>query len=158
MQTKPTLTRGIPEFKGGLMTEISSRLVLPGRRLRIGSHIKVSRPGYYHHGIYEGRWLVIHYAGLSSSWIKKGQVSRTSLKEFARGSEIELVVHENALSKEEIISNARSRLDEDDYGVFSNNCEHFATWCATGNSQSKQVQAVMLGGLLGLQIHNLIEL
>ena len=30
----------------------------------IGSHLKVARLGYSHHGVYLGNGMVIHYAGL----------------------------------------------------------------------------------------------
>jgi hypothetical protein len=134
-----------------------AEIIVPRRRLRVGSHIRVRRPGYYHHGTYEGRWRVIHYAGKSSDLIKIGPIARTTLEAFADKSEIEVVEYDEALSREEIISRAKSRLHEDGYHILWNNCEHFATWCMTGNSESKQVRAFVLGGLLGLQIHNLIE-
>src|SRR5262249_33360744 len=135
---------------------VSSRPIVFGQRLRVGSHIKVSRSLYYHHGIYEGRWRVIHYAGLSSGWMK-GPIARTTLEEFSGGSEIEVVEYENPFPRDEIINRAKSRLEEKDYGIFANNCEHFATWCVTGNPQSTQVRAFLIGGLAGLKLANLIE-
>jgi hypothetical protein len=148
---------------GALMTEISSRANLTDRRLLVGSHIRVRRSGYYHHGIYVGRGRVIHYAGLSSG-IEKGPITYTTFEEFADKSEVEIVEHKRPLPKDEIISRAKSRLhdsrsrDGHGYNVIWNNCEHFATWCATGNSTSKQVRAFVLGGFAYFLQHcDLIE-
>ena len=42
---------------------------------------------------------------------------------------------------------AESRLDETDYSVLLNNCEHFARWCHTGRHESRQVRtALQLAG------------
>jgi hypothetical protein len=38
-----------------------------------------------------------------------------------------------------VIQRAESRLGEVEYGIFENNCEHFATWCVTGEANSAQV-------------------
>jgi hypothetical protein len=139
------------------MAEISSQPILAGRRLRVGSHIKVRRLGYYHHGIYVGRGQVIHYEGLSTGWTKKGPIARTTFEEFADGSEVEIIEYERPSPRDEIISRAKSKLREQGWSVFRNNCEHFATWCVTGNSESKQVRAFILGGFVYLQLHNLME-
>ncbi|MFP3043297.1 lecithin retinol acyltransferase family protein [Treponema primitia] len=48
-------------------------------------------------------------------------------------------------SGEETVERARSRIGENEYNLALNNCEHFAVWCKTGLSESKQVEAV-LGG------------
>jgi hypothetical protein len=38
---------------------------------------------------------------------------------------------------------ARSRLGEDRYRIFSNNCEHFSEWCLQGVSRSYQVERLL---------------
>jgi hypothetical protein len=38
-----------------------------------------------------------------------------------------------------VIGRAESRLGEQRYDLFFNNCEHFATWCKTGRSESAQL-------------------
>ena len=48
----------------------------------------------------------------------------------------------------EVIQNGRSKLGKFDYNALSNNCEHFARWCKTGNMESGQAQIV--GGGLAL--------
>jgi hypothetical protein len=132
--------------------------------LRVGSHIKVRRVVYYHHGIYIGRRQVIHYSGLSNNLIDKGQalIVRTPLQEFAGESEIEMVEYTPPpalFSKEKIVERAKKRVGEGKglYHVIKNNCEHFATWCVTDKRDSKQITSVVLGGLAGLLFNNLIE-
>merc|ERR1712228_104709 len=45
-----------------------------------------------------------------------------------------------------IITRAISRLGEQQYKACSNNCEHYATWCYSGYSSSKQVKESVLNG------------
>jgi pyruvate-formate lyase-activating enzyme len=49
-----------------------------------------------------------------------------------------------SLHGEAIVRRARSRLGERRYTVFTNNCEHFCTWCQVGESRSKQVDRLLL--------------
>lgn len=55
---------------------------------------------------------------------------------------------------EETIRRARERLGEEQYNLVTNNCEHFAMWCKTGESFSSQVKQVVRfavsSGVLGL--------
>lgn len=45
---------------------------------------------------------------------------------------------------EEVIERARSALnDSKPYDLISNNCEHFAVWCATGLHESEQVNRLL---------------
>ncbi|MGP8435011.1 lecithin retinol acyltransferase family protein [Paraburkholderia fungorum] len=111
--------------------------------LKPGDHIAARRHGYWHHGIYVGDGRVVHYAGFSTS-LRGGPVQEISLDEFALGGE--LVVVNQSLPKYlagEIVKRAHSRLGESRYSVFANNCEHFCTWCVTGQSQSMQVRLCM---------------
>ena len=45
-----------------------------------------------------------------------------------------------------IITRAVSRLGEKQYKALTNNCEHYATWCYSGYSSSKQVKESVLNG------------
>jgi pyruvate-formate lyase-activating enzyme len=49
-----------------------------------------------------------------------------------------------SLQGEAIVRRARSRLGERRYAIFSNNCEHFCSWCQVGESRSKQVDRLLL--------------
>jgi hypothetical protein len=37
---------------------------------------------------------------------------------------------------------ARSRLGENRYDIFRNNCEHFCEWCLSGVSRSRQLESL----------------
>ena len=44
---------------------------------------------------------------------------------------------------EETVQRARSKLGESHYNPVLNNCEHFAIWCKTGISSSRQVEDLL---------------
>lgn len=107
----------------------------------IGTHLKVARTGYTHHGIYIGGGMVIHYAGFAEAF-KYAPVEVVTLKEFQGNSKyIKEVSYPNpCFSAEEIVERAMSRLAENRYSLVFNNCEHFAHWCVMGKSASRQVK------------------
>ena len=55
--------------------------------------------------------------------------------------------------EEDTIRRAMERLGEEEYNLITNNCEHFAMWCKTGESISCQVNQIvrfaMASGLKG---------
>ena len=107
----------------------------------LGSHLVASRLGYTHHGIYIGRGLVVHYL------LDEG-ITIATLEDFADGQTVQVRPHPGAsYSGEECVCRALSRVGEDDYNLIFNNCEHFATWCATGEARSGQVEDAVLTGL-----------
>lgn len=107
----------------------------------LGSHLVASRFGYTHHGIYVGDGHVVHY-------LRDEGVTMTDLEDFSRGQTVWVREHPHApYSGEECAARALSRLGEDDYHLIFNNCEHFATWCATGEKRSGQVEDAVLTGL-----------
>ncbi len=122
-------------------------------------HVKASRGTYDHHGIYLGKYdgedIVIHYSGFSKAFAK-GEISLTTLSEFQGNADAIYVVEysdsEQNFSKFEIIDRAFSKLGEDEYNLFSNNCEHFACWCITGKNESKQVESVRKSTITSLMI------
>lgn len=116
------------------------------KNLTAGSHIKTSRLGYSHHGIYCGNGKVVHYSGFAQAF-KKGALEVTTLDRFL-GGETECYIvkhpsHKIKYSKSEIVERAFSRIGEDSYNLAFNNCEHFATWCVTGKGESKQVRSAL---------------
>ncbi len=107
------------------------------KKLKPGTHLYANRLGYEHHGILIENAQVIAY-------LKEG-VSITSYEEFAAGDNVYVVHHDNRkYSYEETVQRAHSRLGEDEYNLASNNCEHFANWCVTGEEYSTQVQKVLI--------------
>lgn len=93
-------------------------------------------PGVYeHHGIDCGDGTVIHY-------YKGGEVAtiaRTSRQVFARGGRIYVKSRSLAFLPEIVVQRAESRLGEQQYDLLTNNCEHFANWCKTGQSDCEQL-------------------
>lgn len=107
-----------------------------------GDHLVSRRMFYQHHGIYYGRNQVIHYTGLSSNLIA-GKVCITSLEDFCDGdlNNIRVIEHlKPKFNRDEAIKRAESRLNEDNYHLIFNNCEHFVNDCIEGESTSKQVK------------------
>lgn len=49
----------------------------------------------------------------------------------------------SVFTAEETIRRAKERLGEEKYNLVTNNCEHFAMWCKTGESVSSQVKQIV---------------
>lgn len=91
--------------------------------------------------------------GLVSGWhhaveLPDGQVAENgpfygtrlnSLENFANGGAVEVVAREMTMAERDAaVGRARSRIGEHAYNPLSWNCEHYATWCATGVAESWQ--------------------
>ena len=109
--------------------------------LPIGAHLTSPRRGYLHHGVYAGNGKVIHYGGFNRMFTSS-PVEEVALEEFTlgRGFAVKPWVAPTFLGGD-AVERARSRIGEDRYRLFSNNCEHFAEWCIGGRSRSLQVEA-----------------
>ncbi len=132
------------------------------KKLEPGDVLAVSRWGnlYEHYGVYIGQQQVIHFAGEpgdSEIFDDSAMVREVSLSGFEQDSEYRIIAFPkecsisgyHLYSAEETVERAKSRLGERGYGLFGNNCEHFAYWCKTGVKTSKQVKA--LKQALGLE-------
>ncbi|BAY12706.1 GUN4 domain-containing protein [Calothrix sp. NIES-2098] len=93
---------------------------------------------YTHHGIDCGDGTVIHYSDRC--------IRRDSIQEFSQGKKIYKEHYDDCDSPDIVILRAESRLGECEYKLFSNNCEHFASWCKTGFEEPKQMKPIL--GLL----------
>ncbi len=96
-------------------------------------HLIVERTLYTHHGLYIGDNQVIHY-------LREEGVKIATLDEFSESQKITKREYPQCFDADKAVSRAKSRLDETDYSLFLNNCEHFVSWCKTGNSESQQVK------------------
>jgi hypothetical protein len=90
---------------------------------------------YQHHGIDCGNRSVIHYSKAGDT----ATITRTSYELFSWGSQVRPIYHDICYVADVVIGRAESRLGEQRYDLFFNNCEHFATWCKTGRSESAQL-------------------
>ncbi len=89
---------------------------------------------YQHHGIDDGVGQVIHYRKVGTA-----TVARTSIEAFARGNPVYTLPQSISFIPDVVIDRAESRLGEQRYNLFFNNCEHFANWCKTGENVSPQL-------------------
>ena len=107
---------------------------------------------YEHHGIDCGDGSVIHYRKPSEI------IERTSLVTFSKGNPIYLreYLEEFCFIPDIVVERAESRLGEQNYNLLFNNCEHFATWCKTGISHSKQLRE-FIPAIDKLKAENLYE-
>jgi hypothetical protein len=115
----------------------------PVEGLALGSHLITPRGRYLHHGIYVGGEKVVHYSG-STRGLLCGPVEEISFDRFTCGHSV--LVKSRArcdFDPNEVVRRARSRLGEDRYRVFSNNCEHLCEWCLHGEHRSYQVEALL---------------
>lgn len=117
------------------------RRVHPSRLIR-GDHVFVRRHGllYSHHGIFDGDG-VIHYSDAGGLAAKdRCTVAKTPLDDFLRGGVLRRVEYATRSSRDVTVRRARLLLNRGLYSVLFNNCEHFASYCATGRRRSLQVR------------------
>lgn len=106
-----------------------------------GDHIMVRRwRGLYtHHGIDLGNGQVVHLSG-EPLRMRDARVCIVSMDEFLQGQPVRVMRHPGKhRPPEEVATAALSHLGERGYHLWQNNCEHFASYCATGERRSEQV-------------------
>jgi hypothetical protein len=106
-----------------------------------GDHIYVRRAGwlYSHHGIYAGEGTVINYKGEDKEK-QDPAVIVTEIIRFLDGGKLRRRNYQQRLPHSESLKIARNQLSKKGYSLAFNNCEHFATYCATGKKKSRQVR------------------
>lgn len=106
-----------------------------------GDQIFVMRPllnlegVYEHHGIDCGDGTVIHYSKAEA----EPTIRQTSWKDFSWSNPVSVKLYAASFIADVVIERAESRLGEQQYNLLTNNCEHFATWCKVGKSESLQI-------------------
>jgi hypothetical protein len=131
-------------------------LMKPVKPLQAGDIIFTDHILIRHYGVYAGKGRVIHYAGENGIFDANIGIREISLEQFTKNSKYGVVQFAgehtgiNRFSGKETVHRARSRLGERSYNLIFNNCEHFALWCKTGKSKSRQVErAVTIAMVLG---------
>ena len=114
------------------------------RKLQPGDLLWVERTLYKHCGIYDGDGYVIHFAAPDGSEInaENAVVHRTTFEHFRDGGLVKVIDVENCFPPDEIVRRARSKIGTKGYNLATFNCDHFATWCKTGEYRSMQVSGV----------------
>ena len=105
-----------------------------------GDHLIVSCGTYTHHAIDLGDNRVIQYGTRAS--LGNLCIEIADMETFSQGNHITINNKPALYSPDEIIKRAMARLGEQDYSLFSNNCEHFVNWCRTGEAVSRQVERI----------------
>ncbi|CAF1436232.1 unnamed protein product [Rotaria sp. Silwood1] len=126
-------------------------------QLKPGDHVSFYRSDFYyaHHGIVReastNHLRIIHYYNTAANvWnsLVKGSLylaevveSEWDLKMDSDSEEIYLHHYDDieCFSNEETLERAITNLGKRGYSLFSNNCEHWARWCRTGDSYSEQI-------------------
>lgn len=116
-----------------------------GERLEVRRWLAGSAVAYWHHGIDMGDGTVVHARPHDfRNPFGGGSVVQTSLAEFADGEDVRTTATPAAVfPPEEVARRAAAHVGRDGYCPVVANCEHFATWCATGERRSRQVEAVV---------------
>jgi cell wall-associated NlpC family hydrolase len=122
------------------------------KNLESGDHIYVRRKGllYSHHGIYAGDGTVIHFRGVEREK-RDPAVVITGIENFLNSGKLKRRSYKKRLPNSETIRIARRHLSEKGYSIAFNNCEHFATYCATGKKKSRQVRRAV-SGIIGVTL------
>lgn len=138
--TRPSTPPHRSRLFDGLHTH--DRLLSRSEEPALGSHLVTPRLGFAHHGIYVGCHKVVHYAGIANGlcW---GPVEEVSLAQFACGHTLWVRPGAARFDHADVVRRARSRIGEDSYHLFRNNCEHFCEWCLHGEPRSEQVDRVL---------------
>lgn len=106
--------------------------------MAIGDHLMISFGSYQHHAIDMGDGMAIQYGGGELS-ARHNKVSIASIDTLATKGTLVVIKQPAKFSGEEIVERAKSRIGEQNYSLFHNNCEHFVNWCRTGRAESRQV-------------------
>lgn len=118
----------------------------------IGAHLVTPRIGYTHHGIYIGNGKVIHYSGLADGLtLTSGVIEEATLEVFRNGESFTVRTYAHPrFNGQAVVERAQSRLGENLYHVYSNNCEHFCEWCINDEHRSEQVEQAKTASTKGL--------
>jgi hypothetical protein len=122
-----------------------------------GQHLEVARTFYNHHGIYIGNNQVVHYSSPPSAKSDGVGIEQilgadslvnaihiAEVKSFSLdGSPLAVTYdRDNVYPPMKIVARALSRVDENGYNLWGNNCEHFARWCTIAESESLQINFI----------------
>lgn len=130
-------------------------------RAKYGDLIFVDHGLYKHFGIYINDDCVIHYDGkLDDRFLRNMCVRQTGMDRFLAGKDNFKILNlsKNPIPPHEVVNRAKNHLNERNFNLILNNCEHFAYWCKTGLKKSYQVNFFVSFLLLFLLTNNYFEL
>lgn len=104
-----------------------------------GTLLAIRIRGLFDHvGIATGYGTVIH------SSQRMGRVTEDDYAAFAGGRPVRVVPYATPLRGSEIVARARMKMGQP-YNILVRNCEHFVTWCLSGEARSRQLGPFDLG-------------
>ena len=110
--------------------------------LQPSDHIKWNRVGGYdHHGIVTAVYPAISKVTVVHFKRIKGIITVDTMDPFKMKDDVCRVNHKNSNSPDVAIHRAKTKLGTKGYNFVTNNCEHFAIWCKTGQHESWQSQS-----------------
>ena len=119
-----------------------------------GDHLLIDRGPYWHHAIDRGDGTVVHFAGPVKQ--KAFAVVQVDTYENFVGDNYNYCVltrqYGPRLAPDETVRRAEAMVGNSGYNLFWNNCEHLATWCVTGTSESRQVEKFAAVGSVSVVI------
>lgn len=115
------------------------------RPIRPGNVLRVQRWFFWHYGVYADNGEVMVLAGPQ----REGRVGRVSIWEFAREGAVQIVNVPGQTSLKETLRRALDAEGWTGYHLLTDNCEHFAMWCATGEKSSRQVKVFTMAAVIG---------
>ncbi|MDU6113922.1 MAG: lecithin retinol acyltransferase family protein [Paeniclostridium sordellii] len=130
-------------------------------RAKYGDLIFVDHGLYKHFGIYINDDCVIHYDGkLDDRFLRNMCIRQTGMDRFLAGKDNFKILNlsKNPIPPHEVVNRAKNHLNERNFNLILNNCEHFAYWCKTGSKKSYQVNFFVSFLLLFLLTNNYFEL
>jgi hypothetical protein len=123
-----------------------------------GDHLLIHMDLFTHHGIDAGDGTVVHWANSNGQGVnpltKEGAaIQQTSYADFAAGKLVNVWNDATSFDADTVVSRSLNCLGQQGYNLAHNNCEHFASWCRTGEPWSEQVKnvATLITGISAIQ-------
>lgn len=95
-------------------------------------------------GLFDHVGLATGYGTVIHSSARFGKVMETDLSDFTGGRRVRTVAYSTPLSGSEVVVRARGRIGQP-YNPLVRNCEHFVSWCLSGQARSAQLGPFDLG-------------
>ncbi len=106
--------------------------------------MRLGRTLYTHHAIDMGDGTVIEYVSETDAKCDS-VIVRRPFDDFAQGGWVGIRRYGQRFDAQTTAARAESMLGTAGYDFFTNNCEHFASWCVTGRLSSLQIENGIAG-------------
>ncbi|WP_298914625.1 lecithin retinol acyltransferase family protein [uncultured Algimonas sp.] len=95
-------------------------------------------------GLFDHVGLATGYGTVIHSSARFGRVMETDMDDFTGGRPARRVAYASPLSGPEVVVRARGRMGQR-YNPLVRNCEHFVSWCVSGQARSSQLGVFDIG-------------